>query len=255
MSEPQLQTVRAAAFIAAAVVAVAVQRLAPHARRRGSWQVNAGLWLINGVVVGAVCGGCAFTVAAWAAGASIGLLNATHADLWFAVPTAVVGLDLVSYGWHRANHRVPFLWRMHRVHHSDPSFTVSTGVRFHPAELVLALPVRLAAVVLLGAPVVGVLVFEAVFTLANLLEHGDINVPRAVEPVLGHVVVTPALHRRHHTKLGSDRDSNFGTIFVVWDRVFATYRASDSTRQIETGLAGLAGDVPLGRALMLPLQR
>lgn len=217
--------------------------------------MNAGLWLINGVVVGVVCGGCAFTAAAWAMGEGIGLLNATHADPWLAVPTAIAALDLVSYSWHRANHRVPFLWRLHRVHHSDSSFTVSTGVRFHPGELLLALPVRLAAVVLLGAPVVGVLVFEVVFTLANLLEHGDINVPHSIERALDHVLITPALHRRHHTRVGPDRDSNFGTVFSVWDRGFRTYTPSDSATTVETGLAELVGEVTLRRALMLPLRR
>src|SRR5437867_6297864 len=222
MTEAQLHMIRGAGIVGAAVIALALQRLAPHARLRGSWRVNGGLWLVNGIVLGALCGGCAFTAARWAARSGVGLLNHARVGTWVAVPVTLALLDLVSYGWHRANHRIPLLWRLHQVHHSDPSFTVSTGVRFHPGELILSLPIRLAAVVLVGAPAVAVLVFEVAFTLANLVEHGNINVPRGVERTFGHVLITPAMHRRHHTKLGPDRDSNFSTIFSVWDRVFGT---------------------------------
>lgn len=254
MTETELQGGRAVCFIATLVVAVVVQRLAPHARHRGSWRVNGALWLVNGLVVGVVCGGCGFTVARWAAEARVGLLNVAEAGVWVAVPLSLLALDLVSYVWHRANHRVPLLWRLHSVHHSDPTFTVSTGIRFHPGELVLSLPVRLAAVVLIGAPVVGVLLFEVVFAFANLLEHGDIDVPARAERALAHLLITPALHRHHHTKVGPQRDSNFGTIFSAWDHLFGTHTASDSSAKVETGLPGL-DDVTIADALVLPFRR
>jgi len=173
---------------------------------------------------------------------------------WLAVPITLLFLDLVSYGWHRANHVVPFLWRLHRVHHSDPTFTVSTGLRFHPGELVLSLPLRLGAVILIGASVLAVLVFEVVFALANLVEHGDIEVHRGVETALAKVFITPALHRRHHTRVGPARDSNFGTIFSLWDRFFATCTPSDSATHVETGLPDVAADIDFGRLLLLPLR-
>jgi sterol desaturase/sphingolipid hydroxylase (fatty acid hydroxylase superfamily) len=253
VTDAKLQVLRAAGFIAAALLAVLVQRLAPHARVRGSWRVNGGLWLVDAVVVGAVCGACALTAAAWAARNGFGLLNEAVVSSWTAVPITVVVLDLVSYGWHRANHRVPFLWRLHQVHHSDPSFTVSTGLRFHPGELLLSLPVRLAAVVLIGAPVAAVLLFEIAFTFANLIEHGDISLPRGAEGWLARVFITPALHRRHHTKVGPERDTNFGTMFSLWDRAFGTFTANDSATRVETGLPGM-GDLRLSRALTLPLR-
>jgi sterol desaturase/sphingolipid hydroxylase (fatty acid hydroxylase superfamily) len=253
VTETELQISRALGFIAALIVAVVVQRLAPHARCRASWRVNGALWVVNGFLVGVVCGGCAFTAARCAADVGVGLLNVVQAGPWVAVPLTLVALDLVSYGWHRANHRVPLLWRLHAVHHSDPTFTVSTGIRFHPGELLLSLPVRLVAVVLIGAPAVGVLIFEVVFTLANLLEHGDINLPARAERALAAVVITPAVHRRHHTKVGPQRDSNFGTIFSAWDQLFATYTPTHSSTQIETGLPGL-GDVTIAKALALPFR-
>ena len=254
MSEFQVEALRAVGFLGALAVAVPLERLSPHAHLRGDRSVNVSLWLINAVIVGAMCGGCAFTAARWAAGEGIGLLRFVGAEAWIAVPAAVVVLDLVSYAWHRANHRVPLLWRFHQVHHSDVTFTVSTGTRFHPGEVLLSLPVRLAAVVLLGAPVAGVLAFEVAFTSANLVEHGDIGWSRRVESFLGVFLVTPATHRSHHTKVGSARDHNFGTIFPWWDKLFGTYNASDSMERIETGLPGLdRGGVR--DALWLPLRR
>jgi sterol desaturase/sphingolipid hydroxylase (fatty acid hydroxylase superfamily) len=245
---------RGAAFVAAVALAVLLQRLRPHARLRGSWQVNGGLWFVNLIVTGVVCGACACTVARWAAGAGFGVLNVVPVPRWFGISTTLVALDLVSYSWHRANHRIPFLWRFHQVHHSDPSFTTSTGVRFHPGELLLSLPVRLTAVVSLGASAEAVVLFEVVFTVANLLEHSDIDLPLLFERTAAHVCITPALHRWHHAKRGRDRDTNFGTIFAIWDRLFDTYAGNDSGTAIETGLPSL-DDLSLPRALVLPLER
>jgi len=254
VSEGQFQLLRSAGFVAAVSLALLLQRLTPHARLRGSLRVNGALWLVNLVVIGVVCGACACTVARWTAEAGFGALNALAVPRPFAIPTAVVALDLVSYGWHRANHRIPFLWRFHQVHHSDPTFTASTGVRFHPGELLLSLPVRLSAVAVVGASAEAVVLFEVVFTIANLLEHGDIDLPLWFERRAGRVCVTPALHRRHHTKLGLDRDTNFGTIFSVWDRFFETFADSDSAAAVETGLPGLE-ELTLPRVFVLPLQR
>jgi len=254
VSDGQLKAVRGVAVVMALLVAALLQRFSPHARVQGSWRVNGPIWLLGLVAVGLVCGTCGFTAARWAQGAEFGLLNAVPLPVWAAIPATLGLLDLVSYGWHLANHRVLPLWRLHQVHHSDPTFTVSTGLRFHPGELLLSLPVRIAAVVLIGASVEAVLIFEVVFAFANLIEHGDIDAPRDLERALGRLLVTPALHRRHHTRQGAARNSNFGTIFSVWDRLFGTYVHSDSAAEIETGLPGLE-TVPLEHALVLPFRR
>jgi len=251
MDEGQFQLLRGAAFVLAVLVAFVLQRLTPHGRLRGSWVVNGGLWLVNAVMLGVVCGACAFTVADWAADRHVGLFNVISMPWWMTASATIIALDLVSYWWHRANHRVGVLWRFHQVHHSDPTFTTSTGVRFHPGELLLSVPIRLSAVVVLGAPAAAVLAFEAVFAFANLIEHGDINLRG--ERVLARVLVTPALHRRHHTRMGPERDSNFGTIFSGWDRLFGTYTASDSAVVVDTGLPGLT-NVTLSEALALPVR-
>ena len=254
MSEVQFQVLRTGAFALALVLAISLQRLMPHAKSAGSLRVNVGLWAIDALIMGAVCGACACTVARWAAAGGVGILNATGASLWVAIPATVLGLDFVSYFWHRANHGVPMLWRLHRVHHSDPTFTVSTALRFHPGELVLSLPLRLLAVVLLGAPAVAVVAFEAVVAVSNLIEHGDINLPPKFEAAVDGVLVTPALHRFHHTRAGRDRDHNFGTILVLWDRLLRTYRPNSSAVRVEVGLAEIREPLGVGAALLLPLR-
>ena len=254
MDETSLQALRGAGFVAAAIFALVAQRVFPHAGLRESWRVNGGLWLINAGVMGAACGACACSVSAWATRSGFGVLNQSPVSPWAAVLITIVVLDLVSYGWHRANHRVTFLWRLHQVHHSDHHFTVSTGVRFHPGELLLSLPIRLAAVAAIGAPVLAVVLFEVLFTVANLFEHGDIRLPLRTETWLSLVGVTPALHRRHHTNVGPARDTNFGTIFSVWDRTFRTFTACDSGTRVETGLPGTE-DLGLLGTLRLPFRR
>ena len=254
VTESQFQALRGGAFLLALVLAVALQRLRPHAGRPGSLRANAGLWVVNAAVVAALCGACACTVARWAGESGVGLLNVAGAPVWIAVAATVLGLDLVSYLWHRANHVVPLLWRFHSVHHSDATFTVSTGLRFHPGEILLSFPLRLAAIVALGAPPVAVVLFEAVFAVSNLIEHGDIDLPLGFERMAGAALVTPALHRFHHTRAGRERDHNFGTILIVWDRLLGTYRASSSATRVEVGLSDVRGSLDLRAALLLPLR-
>jgi sterol desaturase/sphingolipid hydroxylase (fatty acid hydroxylase superfamily) len=213
-----------------------------------------GLWSVDALVMAAVCGACGWVVASWAAGRGFGLLPLAGTSHWIALAIGVVGLDTVSYAWHRANHRLPLLWRFHQVHHADASFHITTALRFHPGELLLALPVRLAAVVLLGVPPEGVLVFELVFGAANLLEHGNFDLPRGLDPILQRLLITPALHRAHHTSDWQELDTNFGTIFSLWDRLGGTFRASAGDRRVVTGLPDWTRPEPpsLLTSLLLP---
>jgi sterol desaturase/sphingolipid hydroxylase (fatty acid hydroxylase superfamily) len=252
MTEGEFNLVRSAGFVVAAGLAVALQRWRPHARIRQPNRSNVGLWAVNLIVLSAVCGGCACTVARWAATERVGFLNVIAAPLWMALPVTVLALDFVSYCWHRANHRIRPLWRFHQVHHSDGAFSVSTGVRFHPGELVLSLPLRLVAIAAVGAPLVGVVVFEIVFSVANLIEHGDIDLPLVFERRVGHAFITPAFHRRHHSRRRHDLDSNYGTIFVIWDRLLGTFVDSSSAARVDTGLPELSHTPGLHAALLLP---
>lgn len=254
MSESDLRVLRLVGFGGAITLALALQWRSPHSGAGGSTRVNGGLWLVNAVVTGTMCGACVCTVAQWSAAKGFGLMGWLAVPTWLAIPVSVLFLDLVSYFWHRANHVVPFLWRWHQVHHSDSAFSVSTSLRFHPGELILSLPLRLAAVILLGVPVVAVVVFEVAFTLANSVEHGDINFPQRLEGIIGSVFVTPALHRWHHTVSRRERDTNYGTIFTVWDQCLGTLAPNDSRTVVQTGLPDISATT-LGNALLLPLRR
>jgi sterol desaturase/sphingolipid hydroxylase (fatty acid hydroxylase superfamily) len=251
------QLVRSLGLAAALMVGLAIERWRPHAAIRPAWRTNLGIWAVDSLAMAAVCGACGWTVAAWATSRNLGVLAWAGAGKWWALGIGVLGLDAVSYAWHRANHRLPLLWRFHQVHHGDESFHVTTALRFHPGELLLALPVRLAAVVLLGVPPEGVLLFELIFGAANLLEHGNFDLPRRLEPMVQRLLVTPALHRRHHTSDWRELNTNFGTIFSFWDRLANTFRASDSDRRIPTGLPDWSGTrLPsLSEWLVLPFVR
>lgn len=252
MTETEFQIVKSTGFVAAFVLATLIQRWVPHRKLAGSWRANGVLWALDALVVGAVCAGCACTVSRWANLAGFGLLNQGVESAWLAVPAGVIGMDLVAYFWHRTNHRVAILWRFHQIHHSDPDYTVTTALRFHPGELLLALPVRLLMIALFGLPVVAVIVFEVIFAFSNFFEHGNINLSNRVERALGTVMVTPALHRRHHSRESRLLDSNYGTIFSFWDRLFGSYGASRSKVQIETGLPGLEEPLTTLEILALP---
>ena len=251
LDEPIVQLVRGLAPLAAFALGLALEHRMPHAPLRPAWRANLGLWLIDAVLLAVVCGACGFAVAVWARDAGVGLINALDVSLAVGVAATVVGLDLVSYAWHRANHELGFFWRFHRVHHADADYHVSTALRFHLGEILMALPVRLAAIVLLGAPPVAVVVFEVIFGIANVLEHGNFDLPPRLERALGRVFVTPALHRRHHSTEHRERDTNFGTIFSVWDRLARTYRPDTSASRFATGLRGATGAVPRSIVAML----
>jgi sterol desaturase/sphingolipid hydroxylase (fatty acid hydroxylase superfamily) len=252
LTEVEFQIVKSIGFTVALALAVALQRISPHGAMAGSWRPNSRLWALNAVVLGAVCAGCACTVSRWASGAGVGLLNHGSASAWVAIPISVLGMDFISYIWHRANHAVPFLWRFHQAHHSDMDYTVTTALRFHPAELLLALPLRLVAVVVFGVPIAGVIVFEVIFAFANFYEHGNIDLPLKLERVLGSLLITPALHRRHHSREARLLNTNYGTIFSFWDRLLGSYGENRSDIRVSTGLPGIDHSLGAREILWLP---
>ena len=243
------------AIAAGLALALALERAAPHAQLRPAWLANVGLWGVGIGLRAFVFGASQWSLAAWVEEAHVGLLNAFAAPLWVAIPASVLGLDLVSYAWHRANHVVPFLWRFHSVHHRDEALSATSALRFHPGEILLAVPVKLLAIAALGTPVAGVVVFDALFGAANALEHGNFDLPAHVERALGRALITPALHRRHHAVPREEHDRNFGTIFSVWDRLGRTLLGSSSQAQFPTGLAPRDADpAALGAMLAVPFR-
>jgi sterol desaturase/sphingolipid hydroxylase (fatty acid hydroxylase superfamily) len=156
----------------------------------------------------------------------VGLFAVLHWPEPIEIVVAVLALDAVIYFQHRLLHRVPLLWRAHRVHHSDLAFDVTLGVRFHPFEILISQAVKLAAIALLGAAPLAVLLFEVVLQSGSLFTHADVALPAPLERVLRWLVVTPSLHRVHHSVERDETDSNFGFSVVWWDRLFGTFRAA-----------------------------
>jgi sterol desaturase/sphingolipid hydroxylase (fatty acid hydroxylase superfamily) len=254
VNEIEFQIVKSVGFVVALLAVLWLQRWLPHAGLAGSWRLNGGLWALNTVILGIVCAGCACTVSRWAETEGFGLRNQFDLNAWTSIPFAVLALDGVSYAWHRANHGLPLLWRFHQVHHSDPKFTATTALRFHFGELLLALPVRLLAVALLGISIPGVIAFELVFAFANFFEHGDIDLPLEFEKRFAILFITPALHRRHHSCEARLLNSNYGTIFSFWDRLFSSFGSNASDVSVQIGLPGAPHTIGAQEALMMPVR-
>ena len=152
---------------------------------------------------------------------------------------------------------MPVLWRLHRVHHADPDFDVTTGLRFHPVEILLSMLVKLAAIALIGAPAAAVLAFEILLNACAMFNHGNVAIPAALDRALRHVFVTPDMHRIHHSMEMAETNSNYGFNLAWWDRLFGTYRAEASLPQerMRIGVEGLTGDdraVSLAGMLAIP---
>ncbi|WP_228152774.1 sterol desaturase family protein [Marinobacter guineae] len=154
-----------------------------------------------------------------------GLLNLVSMPAWGAVILAIIALDLAIYFQHRIFHAVPWLWRLHRMHHADLEFDVTTGLRFHPLEIVLSMAIKMAVVVLIGAPALAVVAFEVLLNATSLFNHGNVRLPQKVDRWLRLFLVTPDMHRVHHSAIQRETDSNFGFSVPWWDRLFGTYRA------------------------------
>jgi len=153
-----------------------------------------------------------------------GLFNLAALPAWLEMLLALFLLDLAIYLQHRLFHHVPVLWRLHRMHHADLDVDVTTGVRFHPIEILLSLGIKFIVIVTLGVPMLAVLIFEIALNATSMFNHGNVRVPPAIERGLRWLVVTPDMHRVHHSILRHETDSNFGFNFPWWDRLFGTYR-------------------------------
>lgn len=188
------------------------------------WASNLGIVALNTVLLRLLFPLAAVGVAAFCAANGWGLINHFQIPFAIAVPLAVIILDFVIWLQHVMVHAVPALWRLHRVHHADPDFDVTTGARFHPLEIVLSMLIKFATIVVLGPPVLAVVIFEVLLNATAMFNHGNIKLPIALDRVLRLFVVTPDMHRVHHSIEDDEANSNFGFNLPWWDRLFGTYR-------------------------------
>ncbi|MBN2702100.1 MAG: sterol desaturase family protein [Methylohalobius sp. ZOD2] len=189
------------------------------------WLNNLVLVALNSLLVRLLFPAAAVGVAAFAAEHGWGLLHHYRPPFVWAVIGSVMALDLVVYLQHVMMHAVPAFWRLHRVHHADVDFDVTTGLRFHPLEILLSLLIKFAAIVVLGVPVVAVVIFEVLLNATALFNHSNIRLPLGLDRVLRWLVVTPDMHRVHHSVEEDETNSNFGFNLPWWDRLLGTYRA------------------------------
>lgn len=193
--------------------------------RARRWPSNLGIVVLNTLVLRLVFPTAAVGVALLAQERGWGLFQATGAPAWLAIPVSVLLLDLAIYLQHVMVHAVPALWRLHRMHHADLEFDVTTGARFHPVEILLSMVLKLGIVVALGAPAVAVLVFEVLLNASSMFNHGNVRLPAGLDRMLRWLVVTPDMHRVHHSIVARETNSNFGFCLSWWDRLLGTYRA------------------------------
>src|SRR6266852_5563740 len=221
--------IRFAVFLAVFGAVALWEALAPRRgrsfERRARWPHNLGLLLVDVALVRVLAPGAAIAVAMTAAGSGWGLLNALALPGWAAIPAGIALLDLVIYFQHVMFHAVPTLWRLHRVHHTDLDFDVTTGTRFHPVEILISTGVKCAAVAAIGAPVVAVLAFELFLNATSMFNHANIRMAPAIDRWLRWLVVTPDMHRVHHSVVFNETSSNFGFNLPWWDRMLGTYTA------------------------------
>jgi sterol desaturase/sphingolipid hydroxylase (fatty acid hydroxylase superfamily) len=220
---------------------------APYFRQFAGWDErqrhglrNFAIAIANAFAVGILFSGSWRWLANWAGDHGFGLLN-WIAGSWPAplrVLAALLLLDGWTYAWHRAAHEIPWLWRFHRVHHSDPTMDVTTANRFHPGEIVVSSVLRLAVIPLLGARFGELVLYETLLQLLVQLQHANVALPEAVERVVGRVLVTPGMHKVHHSVERTETDSNYGSLGSFWDRIFGTFRSRPDPENIRFGLEG-----------------
>jgi sterol desaturase/sphingolipid hydroxylase (fatty acid hydroxylase superfamily) len=192
--------------------------------RTARWFANLAIISLNAALVRLLFPVLPVALALLAQKKGWGLLNYLDAPYWFAVIAGVIVLDLVIYLQHVMFHAVPALWRLHMMHHADLDFDLTTGLRFHPIEIVLSACIKLAAVLVFGPPVLAVLVFEVLLNGTSMFNHGNVRIPSSIDRLLRLFVVTPDMHRVHHSVVIKETNSNFGFNLPWWDRMLGTYR-------------------------------
>jgi sterol desaturase/sphingolipid hydroxylase (fatty acid hydroxylase superfamily) len=217
------------------------------------WGRHALLLAVSGAAQTAIFRVPPVVLAAAVASSRFGILNRPWLPFTLRCVIAVLALDLTHYGTHRILHSVPCLWRVHEVHHSDPDYDVSTAARFHPLEVVAVQGVYLGVVALLAPPPAAVFAAELLTVALNLFAHANVSVPPGTEKLLRRVIITPGLHRIHHSEVVAEQSHNLGQTFPWWDRLFGTYLAQPAAGEegIVTGITGLRNDQSLGFGFML----
>ena len=249
----------AAVFASLALLEIALPRRGRRFPRQARWLTNFAIVVIDSLALRLLFPIMAVGTAQWAAIEGVGLLNSTALPGLVAAIIGFVVLDVAIYGQHVASHKIPLLWRLHQVHHADPDFDVTTAIRFHPVEIILSMLWKMVVVVAFGVPAIAVFVFEVVLNGAAVFNHANLRLPSWLDRVLRLLIVTPDMHRVHHSVIRRETDSNYGFNLSIWDRLFGTYRDQPELghQEMAIGLPAYRDDKPtgLGWSLWLPFRR
>lgn len=226
----------------------------PRSRR---WPGNIGIVALNTLLLRLLFPAAAVGMALFTTEAGWGVLNLVSLPLWAAVLCAVIILDMVIYLQHVMVHAVPMLWRLHRVHHADPDYDLTTGARFHPVEIILSMLIKMATIAVLGPPAVAVVIFEVLLNAMAMFNHANISLPPRLDRLLRWIIVTPDMHRVHHSVEPEETNSNFGFNLSIWDRLMGTYRRQPRVGQqrMDIGIISLRdpqSTIRLRGMLMIP---
>jgi len=236
---------------------IAPRRQLIHSRLQ-RWSVNFGLSIISTLLLRLTIASVALMAATMVVDYNVGLLNLISLPNWLTFIASIVLLDLAIYGQHRASHKWAWLWRLHKVHHTDLDFDVTTAIRFHPIEILLSMLYKGVCILIIGVNPVAVIVFEIILSSCALFNHSNIRIPLAVDKVIRLLLVTPDMHRVHHSTRQVETDSNYGFSISIWDRLFKTYidQPKQGHNKMNIGLAQyqFIKDVSIDRLLLMPFK-
>lgn len=246
-------------FATMALLEYLAPRRTPKPVKTQRWLTNWAIVVIDSVLVRLVFKAAAVGGAVWAEQAGIGLFNNVAVPYWLAFSAAFLVLDFAVWLSHVASHKIPVFWRIHRMHHSDVDFDVTTAIRFHPVEIILSMAWKYAVVLAIGAPAAAVLVFEIVLNGAAMFNHSNWRMPLWADRWLRLVIVTPDMHRVHHSIERHEHDTNYGFNLSIWDRMFRTYTDQPALGHdgMQIGLKDWQDEQPtrLRWSLMVPFRR
>lgn len=245
-----------AIFAIAALLEVVLPRRVRTCPKATRWFTNLVIIALNPLSVRVLFPVLPVGIALLASQRQWGLLNNIHLPQWFEIAAAVFLLDMIIYLQHILFHATPILWRLHMVHHADLDFDVTTGLRFHPFEIIVSMGIKITAVAALGPSVLAVLIFEITLNATSMFNHGNIKMPEKLDRFLRLFVVTPDMHRVHHSVIIQETNSNYGFNFPWWDRLFGTYKhqPANGHEKMSIGLSQFreAGKLSLPRVLIMP---
>lgn len=253
-------TLRLSIFLGVLILMGTLEAMFPaHERlqkRSSRWVTNIGLVIIDTLAIRLLFPIIAVGAALWAQTQGWGVLNLVVLPNWISVILAVIILDMMIYWQHVAFHKIPWLWRLHKVHHADRDLDATSGLRFHPVEIVISMVYKMIVVVALGAPVLAVIIFEIILNACALFNHANVRIPLLIERPLRKIMVTPALHRIHHSVIERETNTNFGFSVIWWDKIFRSYTDTPSG-QLTLGLNEYQTDAPsnLIWSLIAPFKR